>query len=74
LANYKLHRFYLSYKVNGKIYLAWIEALNLRHAKEKILLGLMEATDIRDWTNERKEDLEEWLGKHKNVVIQDKMP
>ena len=59
----KLHNFYLSYKVNGEVHLAWIEALNLRHAKEKILFGNDEASDIRDWTNERKEDLDSYLKK-----------
>lgn len=57
----QLHRFHLSYKLNGEVQLVWIEALNLRHAKEKILLGIEEATDIRDWTMEKKEDLEDYL-------------
>ena len=57
----KIHRFYLSYKINGDIHLAWIEALNLRHAKEKIMFGNDEASDIRDWTNERKEDLDSYV-------------
>lgn len=59
----KMHNFYLSFKINGDIHLTWIEALNLRHAKEKILFRDDESTDIRDWTNERKEDLESYLSK-----------
>ena len=66
----KLHSFYLSFKVNGQVHLSWIEALNLRHAKEKILFGNEEATDIRDWTNERKEELDHYLfNSEKSVKI-----
>ena len=63
----KLHNFYLSFKINGTIQMTWIEALNLRHAKEKILFTNDEATDIRDWTNERKEELENYLSKNKTA-------
>ena len=66
----KLHRFYLSYKINGKIHLSWIEALNLRHAKEKILFNDEDATDIRDWTNERKQDLDDYVEKNGQPAIQ----
>jgi hypothetical protein len=65
----KLHRFYLSYKIDGKIHLSWIEALNLRHAKEKILFKDENATDIRDWTNEGKEELERYIDKNGKPVI-----
>lgn len=66
----KLHIFYLSYKVNGEVHLAWIEAFNLRHAKEKIMFSNDEASDIRDWTYERKEDLDSYLNKlKKNVKV-----
>jgi hypothetical protein len=64
----KLHNFYLSYKVNGEIHIAWIEALNLRHAKEKIMFNAEEASDIRDWTNERKEDLDSYLNKLRKII------
>ena len=62
----KLHSFHLSYKLNGTVQLVWIEALNLRHAKEKIYFGIEEATDIRDWTQENKSDLDRYLKKSKN--------
>lgn len=64
----KLHNFYLSFKINGEVHLSWIEALNLRHAKEKILFSNEEATDIRDWTNERKEDLDYYIFRNGNPV------
>ena len=64
----KLHNFYLSYKVNGNIHLAWIEALNLRHAKEKLMFTQEDASDIRDWTNERKEDLDAYISKIKKTI------
>ncbi len=70
----KMHNFYLSFKVNGDIHLTWIEALNLRHAKEKILFTNEDSTDIRDWTNERKEELETYLkksGKQLKVIRDD---
>ena len=62
----KLHSFHLSYKLNGTVQLIWIEALNLRHAKEKIYFGLEEATDIRDWTLEDKAELDRYLIKSNN--------
>lgn len=63
-----LHRFYLSFKIDGRVHLSWVEALNLRHAKEKILFTNEDSTDIRDWTNERKEDLEMYLQKNGKPV------
>ena len=62
----KLYSFHLSYKLNGTVQLVWIEALNLRNAKEKIFFGIEEATDIRDWTQETKEELDRYLEKSKN--------
>ena len=32
----QLHKFYISYRLDGKVHLEWIEGINLRHAKEKI--------------------------------------
>ena len=32
----QLHKFYISYKLNGEVHLEWVEGINLRHAKEKI--------------------------------------
>ncbi|MFC2125972.1 hypothetical protein ACFLU5_14305 [Bacteroidota bacterium] len=62
----KLHKFHLSYKLNGTVQLVWIEALNLRHAKEKIYFGIEEATDIRDWTQEKKVELKRYIERTKN--------
>ena len=69
----KLHPFYLSFKVNGEVHLSWIEALNLRHAKEKILFSNEEATDIRDWTNEGKDELDHYLfrSRKSNKILKD---
>ena len=58
-----LYKFYLSYRLNGKIHLEWIEGINLRHAKDKILFKVPDASDLMDWTNERKEDLDAYLHK-----------
>ena len=59
----QLHKFYISYRLNGEIHLEWVEGINLRHAKEKIELRYDEASDLMDWTNEKKEDLEAYLTK-----------
>ena len=59
----KLHTFYLSFKVDGDVKLEWVEGINLRHAKDKIELKYEQATDIMDWTHERKEDLQIYLNK-----------
>ena len=45
-----------------------IEAINLRHAKEKILFSYDEATDIRDWTHERKHELQKYILKNKEMI------
>jgi len=60
----RLHKFYLSFKNDGKVETIWIEGVNLRHAKEKLILKSPEATDILDWTNERQEDLDNYLLKN----------
>lgn len=59
----QLHKFHISYRLNGDVHLEWVEGINLRHAKEKIELKFGEATDLMDWTNEKKEDLETYLAK-----------
>lgn len=67
-----LYQFYISYRIDGEVHLAWMEGINLRHAKDKVLFNNPEATDLMDWTNERKEDLEHYLRKMKaasQVVI-----
>lgn len=64
----KLHSFLLSFKLSGKVQVHTIEAINLRHAKEKILFSYDEATDIRDWTHEKKKDLQKYILKNKVMV------
>ncbi len=59
----QLHKFYISYRVNGEVNLEWIEGINLRHAKEKIEMNHAETSDLMDWTNEKKEDLNKYLDK-----------
>ncbi len=59
----QLHKFYISYKLNGEIHLEWVEGINLRHAKERIEMQHEDATDLMDWTNEKKEDLDAYLKK-----------
>ena len=59
----QLHKFYISYKLNGAVHLEWVEGINLRHAKERIELKHEDATDLMDWTNESKEDLEAYMKK-----------
>ncbi len=61
----QLHRFYLSYRLDGEVFLEWVEGINLRHAKEKIELMHSEVSDLMDWTNEKKEDLDKYLKKIK---------
>ena len=67
----KLHAFLLSFKLNGKVQVHTIEAINLRHAKEKILFSYDEATDIRDWTHEKKRELQKYILKNKVMVSMD---
>ena len=63
----RLHKFYLSYKIDREVITAWVEGMNLRHAKEKLELMYPEASDIMDWTYESKEDLQAYIDKcHKN--------
>lgn len=59
----QLHKFYISYRINGEVHLEWIEGINLRHAKDKIEMNHAEASDLMDWTNEKKEDLSNYLDK-----------
>lgn len=59
----QLHKFYISYKLNGEVHLEWIEGINLRHAKEKIEMLHEDASDLMDWTNEKEEDLKAYLSK-----------
>jgi hypothetical protein len=57
----QLHKFYISYRINGEVHLEWVEGINLRHAKERIEMMHEEASDLMDWTNEKKEDLQHYL-------------
>jgi hypothetical protein len=61
----QLHKFYISYRLNGDVHLEWVEGINLRHAKERVEMRHEEATDLMDWTNESKTDLEKYLDKVK---------
>jgi len=59
----QLHKFYISYRINGEVHLEWIDGINLRHAKERIEMLHEEASDLMDWTNEKEEDLQLYLSK-----------
>lgn len=58
-----LYQFYLSYRIDGEVHLEWVEGINLRHAKDKVMFNNPDASDLMDWTNEQKEDLELYLKK-----------
>jgi Spy/CpxP family protein refolding chaperone len=59
----QLHKFYISYKLDGNIHLEWVEGINLRHAKERIEMKHEDATDLMDWTNESKDDIDAYMKK-----------
>ncbi len=59
----QLHKFYISYRIDGEVHLEWVEGINLRHAKEKIEMLHAEASDLMDWTNEKEVDLKAYLVK-----------
>jgi hypothetical protein len=59
----QLHKFYISYRIDGEVHLEWVEGINLRHAKEKIEMLHPEASDLMDWTNEKERDLKAYLTK-----------
>jgi hypothetical protein len=59
----QLHRFYISYKLERTVHLEWVEGINLRHAKEKIEMKHEDATDLMDWTNEAREDIDTYMNK-----------
>lgn len=59
----QLHKFYISYRLDGEVCLEWVEGINLRHAKEKIEMKHTEASDLMDWTNEKEADLKHYLTK-----------
>lgn len=57
----KVHKFYLSYKVNGEVNTGWYFGIHIRFAKDQLLFQQPEATDIMDWTYENPEDLRSYL-------------
>lgn len=59
----QLHKFYISYRLEGVVHLEWVEGINLRHAKERIEMKHSDASDLMDWTNEKEEDLKDYLSK-----------
>ena len=59
----KVHRFYLSYKVNGEVNTGWYYGIHIRFAKDQLLFQQPDATDIMDWTYENPEDLRNYLTK-----------
>ncbi len=59
----KIHRFYLSYKLNGEVNTGWFEGVHIRFAKDQLLFKFPDATDIMDWTYEKSEDLKDYLKK-----------
>ena len=59
----KLHRFFLSYKIDGEVHTGWFQGVHIRFAKDQLLFKHPEATDIMDWTHERDEDLRGYLQK-----------
>lgn len=65
MCSIEIHKFFLSYKINGEIHTGWFAGMNLRYAKEKLLFQYSEATDIMDWTYEKGEDLKKYLAKHR---------
>jgi hypothetical protein len=65
----QLHRFYLSFKLEGVLQFQWEEGINLRHAKEKLLMRNSEASDLMDWTSEKQEDIEQYIERHRSTHL-----
>jgi hypothetical protein len=72
MCSIEIHKFFLSYKIDGEVHTGWFPGINLRYAKDKLLFQYSEATDIMDWTHENSEDLRKYLNKQKadDIVIQ----
>jgi len=64
----QLYHFCLSYKINGKIFFEHVDGINLRHAKDKVIFKYPEATDLMDWTNEKEEDIKDYLKKQAGAI------
>jgi len=69
----KVHRFYLSFKVNGEVNTGWYYGIHIRFAKDQLLFQQPEATDIMDWTYENSEDLKRYLLKQNASKLNIKM-
>jgi hypothetical protein len=65
MCSIEIHKFFLSYKLDGEVHTGWFAGINLRYAKEKLHFQFSEATDIMDWTHEKSEDLRLYLNKQK---------
>jgi len=57
----QVHKFYLSYKINGEVNTGWFYGTHIRFAKDQLLFQQSEATDLMDWTYEKSEDLRSYL-------------
>jgi hypothetical protein len=57
----QIHKFYLSFKLNGEVNTGWFYGMHIRFAKDQLLFQQPEATDIMDWTYEKSEDLRSYL-------------
>ncbi len=57
----QIHKFYLSYKINGEVNTGWFYGVHIRFAKDQLLFQHPEATDLMDWTLEKSEDLRRYL-------------
>jgi hypothetical protein len=64
----KLHRFLLSFKLNGEVQTIVVEAINLRHAKEKIIFSNENVSDIRDWSDEKSGELVKYIARQNNPM------
>jgi hypothetical protein len=59
----KVHKFYLSYKIDGEVHAGWYYGIHIRFAKDQLLFQQPDATDIMDWTCENPADLRDYLTK-----------
>ena len=69
----QLHKFYISYRINGEVHLEWVDGINLRHAKERIEMLHEEA-----WGDDAGYTFPEYVGFDKFtleiIVSKGKMP
>ena len=69
----KIHRFYLSFKLNGEVHTGWYEGITIRYAKDQLLFKHPECTDVMDWTYEKTEDLGDYLRKQNAKSLRGKL-